>query len=65
MHPRSRENQLKFLPRTPTHSSSQPSLSLCDYEIPFFTMEELENPLSEQSKFFEELIEKEKPILLI
>ena len=43
---RNRDNLGKFLPNTPTTSNKQPPL--------FFSSFELEDPLSEQPKFFEE-----------
>jgi hypothetical protein len=59
---RSRDNQGKFLPKTPTPSNSQPSLFFGDCELPSLTTGELEDPLGEQPEIFEEPIgEEEEP----
>jgi len=52
---RSRDNLGKKFPNTPTTSNNQPSLFFCGCE--------LEDPLGEQPKIFEELIEEEEDII--
>jgi len=61
---RSRDNQRKFLPKTPTPSSSQPSFLFDDCELTYLTKGELEDPLGEKPDFFEEPMGgEEEPIL--
>ena len=55
---RSRDTQGKFLPKTPTPLSSQPSLLFDDYQLPSVTTEELEDPLTEQPENFEPIGEE-------
>jgi len=60
---RSRDNQGKILPKTPTPSSNQLSFFLGDCELHSLTIGELEDPLGEKPKIFEEpIVEEEEPI---
>jgi len=57
---RSRDNQGKFLPKTPTPPNNQPSLLFDDCELPSLSMGELEDHQGEKPKIFEEPIGKKK-----
>lgn len=57
---RSRDTLGKFLPNTPTPSKSQNSLFFDDYHLPSLTTGELEDPLGDQPKIFEEPIGEEE-----
>lgn len=55
---RNRDTLGKFLPNNPTPSN--PSLFFGESQFPSLTIGELEDPLGEQPKIFEELIGEEK-----
>ena len=56
------DNSRKFLHKTPTPSTSQPSFFFGDFDLPFLTIGELENPMGDPPKIFEEpVMEEEEP----
>lgn len=57
------DNEGKFLPTTPTLSRIQCSFFFSYYELPSLTKRELECPLGEKPKFFEEPIEEEEELI--
>lgn len=50
------------MPKTHTSSNNQPSFFFGDYEVPSLTIGELESPLGEPPKIFDEPIGEEETI---